>query len=103
MAEKIRKDIMLKVLDTLNESQACWFTGMQAMMLGHGGIKKMSEVTGLSRPTIIKGIKELKTKRKLDAGEKIRQPGAGRKRINALGLPSSINIDAGERKKVPTL
>jgi len=81
MAEKVRKDIMLKVLDTLNESQARWFTGMQAMMLGHGGIKKMSELTGLSRPTIIKGIKELKTKRKLDAGERIRQPGAGRKRM----------------------
>ena len=81
MAERVPKEIMLKVLDTLNESQARWFVAMQAMMLGHGGIKKMYELTGLSRPTIIKGIKELKTKEKLADGERIRCSGGGRKRI----------------------
>ena len=32
------------------------------MVFGHGEIKKMSELTGLFRPTIIKGVKELKLK-----------------------------------------
>ncbi len=79
--ERIQKNIMLKVLDTLNEAQSRWFVAREAMVLGYGGIKKMSELTGQSRPTIIKGIKELKSKKKLDEGERIRQPGAGRKRM----------------------
>ena len=81
MAERIQKDIMLKVFDTLNETQARWFVAREAMIFGHGGIKKMSELTELSRPTIIKGVKELKTKGALAVGEGIRRPGAGRKRI----------------------
>ena len=81
MAERIQKDIMLKVFDKLNEAQARWFVAREAMILGHGGIKKMCELTGLSRPTVIKGIKELKAKGQLPIGERIRQPGAGRKKI----------------------
>jgi hypothetical protein len=81
MAEKISKNIMLKVLGTLNEAQARWLVGMEAMNLGHGGIKKMCELTGLSKPTIIKGIKELKSRSKLDITERIREFGGGRKRI----------------------
>jgi transposase len=81
MAERIQKDIMLKVLDTLNEVQVRWFVAREAVILGHGGIKKMCELTGLSKPTIIKGIKELKAKKRLDVGKRIRRPGGGRKRI----------------------
>ncbi|GFP32801.1 hypothetical protein HKBW3S42_01109 [Candidatus Hakubella thermalkaliphila] len=81
MAERTQKDTMLKVFGTLNEAQARWFVAREAMIIGHGGIKKMCELTGLSKPTIIKGIKELKAKEKFDAGERIRRPGAGRKRI----------------------
>lgn len=72
---------MLKMLGTLNEAEARWFVARDSIILGHGGIKKMSELTGLSRPTIIKGIKDLKTKKKFDAAARIRQPGAGRKKI----------------------
>jgi len=81
MAERTQKDTMLKVFDTLNEAQARWFVAREAIIIGHGGIKKMGELTGLSKPTIIKGIKELKAKEEFDARERIRRPGAGRKRI----------------------
>ena len=91
MAKRTQKDIMLKVLGRLNEIQARWFVAREAMILGHGGIKKMCELTGLSRPTIIKGIKELKSKEALPAGEKIRRPGAGRKRIEVQN-PRIINV-----------
>lgn len=74
---------MLKVLGKLDELQARWFVAREAMILGHGGIKKMCELTDLSKPTIIKGIKELKGKGPLPIGEKIRRAGAGRKRIEA--------------------
>lgn len=81
MAERTQKDIMLKVLNALNEAQARWFVAREVMILGHGGIKKMCELTGLSKPTIIKGIKELKAEEEFDTGERIRRSGAGRKRI----------------------
>ena len=91
MAERTQKDIMLKVFDTLNEAQARWFIAREAMILGHGGIKKMCGLTGLSKPTIIKGIKELKSKGSLPVGERIRRPGAGRKRIEEQN-PKIIKI-----------
>lgn len=91
MAERTQKDIMLKVFDTLNEAQARWFIAREAMILGHGGIKKMCGLTGLSKPTIIKGIKELKSKGSLLVGERIRRPGAGRKRIEEQN-PKIIKI-----------
>lgn len=77
MAERAQKDIMLKVLGRLNEVQSRWFVAREALILGHGGVKKMCELTGLSNPSIIKGIKELKSKESLPVVEKIRWPGAG--------------------------
>ena len=51
--------ILVKVLDTLDEAQKRWLVGREAMLLGHGGVKHMCEVSGLSKPTVIKGVKEL--------------------------------------------
>ena len=41
----------------------------------------MADLTGMSRMTILKGINELSSRRKLLATERIRRPGAGRKRV----------------------
>ncbi|GAG35825.1 unnamed protein product, partial [marine sediment metagenome] len=82
MESRIEKDITLKLLDTLNESQTRWFVAREAIHLGHGGIKKMCELSGLSKPTVIKGIKELKSKEKLCEDGRIRRPGGGRKRLD---------------------
>lgn len=82
MESRIKKDITLKLLDTLNESQTRWFVAREAIHLGHGGIKKMCEMSGLSKPTVIKGIKELKSKETLCEDGRIRQPGGGRKRLD---------------------
>ena len=49
------KSVLIKLLDTLDEAQKRWFVGREAMLLGHGGIKRMCEVSGLSKPTVIKG------------------------------------------------
>ena len=91
MAERIQKNIMLKVLDALNEAQARWFVAREAIILGHGGVTKMSELTGLSRPTIIKGIGELKSGKKLNTSQRIRKPGGGRKRIEEQS-PKTLKI-----------
>ena len=84
-AEK-EKRITLKVLSTLNEAQARWYVADKTISLGHGGLKKMHELTGLSRPTILKGMKELGSNEDLSkiAEGKIRKAGGGRKRLTNL-------------------
>jgi hypothetical protein len=74
--------ILVKVLDTLDEAQKRWLVGREAMLLGHGGVKRMCEVSGLSKPTVIKGVRELRSQQALRPdGGRIRQAGAGRKTL----------------------
>jgi hypothetical protein len=55
----------------------------EAISLGRGGLKRMHELTGLSRPTILKGMEELKSDQNLlkTADGKMRREGGGRKRL----------------------
>ena len=71
---------MLKVLGALSESQARWYVARETLARGRGGLKAMNELTGMSRPTILKGIRELQQRKELPS-ERIRQPGGGRKRL----------------------
>jgi hypothetical protein len=73
-------DLMLKVLGTLSESQARWCVAREALARGWGGLKAMYELTGISRPTILKGIQELKQQEELPR-ERVRQLGWGRRRL----------------------
>jgi hypothetical protein len=74
------RSIMVKLLDTLDEAQKRWFVGREAMLLGHGGVKRMCELSGLSKPTVIKGVKELRGQPSLrPEGGRVRQAGGGRK------------------------
>ena len=83
MAEKIDERNILTVLSTLNEAQSRWYIAKEAISFGRGGLKRIHELTGLSRPTILKGMKELKSKKDLSkiAEGKIRKEGGGRKRL----------------------
>ncbi|MDR1608962.1 MAG: hypothetical protein LBT38_11240 [Deltaproteobacteria bacterium] len=47
----------------------------RAMTLGYGGVSLMSRVTGLSRATIMKGIKEIKGGKAHLEPDKVRKPG----------------------------
>lgn len=73
----------VKVLSTLNEAQARWFVADKALDLGRGGVSRLSQITGMSRTTITKAIKELRGQRTLQPAAlgRIRREGAGRKRI----------------------
>lgn len=76
------KKIILKIIPTLNEAQTRWFLAKEALALGRGGLKYIHELSGVSRPTILKGIGELKNKKKLNAiEERIRSMGGGRRTI----------------------
>jgi len=56
--------------------------GFLAQQHGYGGISRMAQVTGLDRNTIARGLRELHQEQALPAG-RIRQPGAGRKPVEA--------------------
>ncbi len=73
--------LFLKVLGSLNEAQARWYVAREVVARGRGGLKAMHALTGMSRPTILRGVRELTTSKLPAAGERIRRPGAGRKRL----------------------
>lgn len=66
------------LVSRLDEQQRRWFVALEAMRLGHGGDRRLAEITGLSPHTIRRG------RRELDAGladcppERVRAPGGGR-------------------------
>lgn len=69
----------------------------EALSLGRGGIKLVSEATGLSRQTITLGIGEIRQPRLAEVGvgngeKRIRQPGGGRKSalVKQPGLLESL-------------
>src|ERR1700689_5281940 len=83
-AASTQRDVCLfrKVLRTLNEAQRRWLVGREALRHGRGGIQRMVEASGLSKPTILKGIRELRGERKLMAEEgRVRKAGGGRKPV----------------------
>lgn len=75
----------LKVLSTLNELQARLFAAERALQLGRGGISRVSQLTGMSRPTIYRGLKELHGKSLgQPSTNRIRRVGGGRKRAEEV-------------------
>lgn len=53
----------------------------EAIRLGRGGITQVSKATGISRPTIYAGIREIENSTPLEEG-RVRQPGGGRKSLS---------------------
>ena len=83
----------------LDERERRLFAGSLANMLGRGGLKRVSELTGMSRVTVRKGQAESedlpcdpKLYRKGAETESVRQAGAGRKSITerAPGILEAI-------------
>ena len=80
----------------LDERQLRLYVAAEALALGRGGISLTSQATGVSRPTITIGCKELL---QLDATEgtpsaatgRVRKPGGGRKRT--IDLDETLRVD----------
>mgnify|MGYP001616249958 CR=1 FL=1 len=81
MLEATQATLMLKGLPTLNEAQARWYVAKEALALGRGGLKRMHALTGMSQPTILKGMRELRAPGPLGPPDRVRRPGGGRKRV----------------------
>jgi len=78
------EEIITRKFQTLkhewNERQRRLWAASEAMCLGHGGVSIVARATGLSRPTINQGIKELENGERL-ADNRVRREGGGRKKI----------------------
>jgi len=74
----------LRVFPDLNEAQRRWLAGAIALQEGWGGIRRVQDVTGLSAPTIIKGMREVRSRRILTSQERVRPAGAGRKAVETI-------------------
>src|SRR5215469_14591963 len=68
------------ILPLLDERQARLFLGSIAKELGHGGVKRVCAISGVSAKTVIKGKKELDSDDILGAG-RVRKSGGGRKKL----------------------
>ena len=73
----------LAVRATMNERTRRQWAGAEALAAGWGGIAAVQRVTGLSRPTIARGIREAQSPSGL-APDRMRAPGAGRKRVEVV-------------------
>ena len=75
----------------LNERDRRLFAANEALSLRRGGVTAVAAVTGIARSTINRGIAEL-TGARNDIGRRIRRPGAGRRRAEAIqpGLVAAL-------------
>ena len=70
----------LSLLPILNETQSRLYVAEKALALGRGGISRLARLTGMSRPTITKGIHELQGGIAPERAKWVRRAGGGRKR-----------------------
>lgn len=80
------KNLFLRVFAQLNEAQKRRFAALRSLEIGYGGILEVSRLTCLTYKTIKRGRDELNNIEKMEETERIRRPGAGRKRIEIKDL-----------------
>jgi hypothetical protein len=73
------KAALVLLFSTLDERQRRLFAGLESMVLGKGGDRRIAEITGLDVHTIAKGRRELIEGKLL--AERIRRAGGGRKAV----------------------
>jgi len=71
------------VKKSLNERSRRLWAVTEAEALGHGGASLVARATGISRSTIVRGMREARSGESPE-GERIRRPGAGRKRATVV-------------------
>ena len=82
---EIIKAKWLDIKDHLDERAKRVWAATEARALGHGGISRVSEATGLARSTIQDGLREINTVQTVAPMNQIRRSGGGRKK-NQLSL-----------------
>jgi hypothetical protein len=76
--EKLEKKLV-SIAPFLNEHQRRVVYAAEAIQIGRGGKTIVCRLTGMSRPTLDRGIKDLLSGTDISGSERIRKEGAGRK------------------------
>ena len=78
--------------DSLNERSRRLWAAAEARALGYGGASLVVRATGISRSTVLRGMKELGHRRRPLPEGRIRRSGGGRKHATAIdpGLSSAL-------------
>lgn len=69
---------LLLLFCRLDEQQRRWLAAAEANRLGHGGERRVAEITGLDEKTIRRGRRELATSLVGRPMDRVRLPGGGR-------------------------
>ena len=80
---------MNAVLARLDEQQRRWIAGLEAIRLGHGGIRTVTQITGLDAKTVSRGWQEVATELQGRPQGRVRLPGGGRPRTEKKPVTSS--------------
>lgn len=75
-----------RVLTNLDEKNRRRFAGLLALQLGRRHVSLVSQITGLSRMTIYRGLHEIERTDSQARGQ-VRNPGAGRIAVEKNNLP----------------
>ena len=85
-AEAKEPQAINQVLSLLHEKGRRQLVGLRALQGGRGGLERLSIMTGLSRPTIRRGRKEVQRKERPSERNRVCKPGAGRQRVEKNSL-----------------
>jgi len=66
------------LLSRLDEQQRRWYVALEADRIGHGGIRLLSQISGLDEKTIARGQQEMQQQLQQRPQDRVRLPGGGR-------------------------
>ena len=75
------------LLSRLDEQQRRWYVAVEANRLGYGGVRLLSQVTGLDEKTIQRGQQELEQSLAERPSEQVRVAGGGRSLVEKKTQP----------------
>ena len=91
VAEKFKS-----LCDLMDEQQRRLWAATEARALGYGGVSIVARATGLTRPTITTGLKELDEQQEdVLPARRIRRVGAGRPRVTHVNKKLQSALEEG--------
>lgn len=69
------------LLSRLDEQQRRWYVAVEANRVGHGGVRLLSQITGMDEKTIQRGQQEVAQGLAERPIERVRLSGGGRQRV----------------------
>ncbi len=82
--DKIIHRMINLLVSQLNEQQRRWFVALEAREKGFGGIRLMSQITGMDEKTIHRGQEELEQGLAGRPADRVRVPGGGRRLLKRV-------------------